>query len=133
MSTGTGEERSMEEEPEPIELAAIARGLEDEGRYLAARLFRAAARGEEARRTRERPRSNEDIADAIDEIVHSRASGHLPEAFGTYRRDGPEGSGVVLVLSAAVRVLNSRAPSVANATTCRRCLCARRRRPSAAK
>lgn len=67
----------MKKEPEPIELAAIARGLEDEGRYLAARLFRAAARGEEARRTLERPRSNEDIARAIDEIIpRLQATGH---------------------------------------------------------
>lgn len=67
----------MKKGSEPIELAAIARGLEDEGRYLAARLFRAAVRGEEARRTQERPRSNEEIASAIDEIVpRLQATGH---------------------------------------------------------
>jgi hypothetical protein len=59
----------MNGEPDPIRLVAIARGLEDEGRYLAARLFRAAAGGEEARRSAQHPRSNEDIASAIEDIV----------------------------------------------------------------
>lgn len=59
----------MRDEPDLIRLVAIARGLEDEGRYLAARLFRAAARGEEARRSDEHPRSNEELAHAIEGII----------------------------------------------------------------
>ncbi|MDQ6859005.1 MAG: DinB family protein [Chloroflexota bacterium] len=69
----------MNNRPDPIELIAIARGLEDEGGYLAARLFRAAAIGEWIRRTTEHPRSAEDIAVAIDAVVPQLAvAGHDP-------------------------------------------------------
>ena len=77
----------MPAEPDPVELIAIARGLEDEGRYLAARLFRAAAASEGLRRSEDRPRSNEDLARAIDAIVPSlQAAEHDPAAVGAMQR-----------------------------------------------
>lgn len=77
----------MSGEPDPIRLVAIARGLEDEGRYLAARLFRAAARGEEARRSDQHPRSNEDIASAIEDLVpRLEAAGHDSALAAAMRR-----------------------------------------------
>jgi hypothetical protein len=77
----------LNDEPSPIELVAIARGLEDEGRYLAARLFRAAARSEETRRSAEHPRSNADIAQAIDAIApRLERVGHAPALAAAMRR-----------------------------------------------
>lgn len=67
----------MTTKPDPIELIAIARGLEDEGGYLAARLFRAAASGEATRRTTEHPRTAKDIAKAINAVIPGlEAAGH---------------------------------------------------------
>src|SRR5438445_692857 len=72
---------------DPAQLAAIARGLEDEGRYLAARLFRAAARGEETRRTEQHPRSSGDLALAIDDIApRLEAAGHDVDLVSAIRR-----------------------------------------------
>lgn len=57
-------------------LLAIARGLEDDGQYNVAKLFRAAALGEAVRAARERPRAGAGLAEAmaaaIDEL---RAAG----------------------------------------------------------
>ena len=77
----------MPAEPDPVELIAIARGLEDEGRYLAARLFRAAAASEGLRRSEDRPRSNEDLARAIEAIVpRLQAAEHDPATIGAMQR-----------------------------------------------
>ncbi|GAC1647197.1 MAG: hypothetical protein NVS9B11_19590 [Candidatus Dormibacteraceae bacterium] len=88
---------AMTNEPDLIELVAIARGLEDEGRYLAARLFRAAAGGELTRRTAEHPRTAEDIAVAIDAVVPRLiVAGHDPaliaamQSVATMLRSGAE-------------------------------------------
>lgn len=63
--------------PDLVDLARIARALEDEGRYLAARLFHAALHGEATRRSEARPRSDEEVAGAIDAVVpHLEAAGH---------------------------------------------------------
>lgn len=72
---------------DPVALIAIARGLEDEGRYLAARLFRAAASSEETRSSENRPRSNEDIARAIDAILPGlQVAGHDPALIAAMQR-----------------------------------------------
>lgn len=73
--------------PDVVRLVAIARGLEDEGRYQAAKLFRAAAKSETARRSQERPRSDADLARALDEgIAELRAAGHDPELLAAMDR-----------------------------------------------
>ena len=46
-------------------LTAIARGLEDEGQYNVAKLFRAAALGEGVRAAQERPRMGAGLAEAL--------------------------------------------------------------------
>ncbi|HAF08471.1 MAG TPA: hypothetical protein DCK98_00090 [Chloroflexi bacterium] len=59
----------------------------DLGGVLAARLFRAAARGEEARRSEQHPRSNEDIAHAIEDIVpRLEGAGQAPALAAAMRR-----------------------------------------------
>ena len=54
-----------------IRLLAIARGLEDEGQYNVAKLFRATAWGEGTRATLERPRPNSGLYEARDAAMAS--------------------------------------------------------------
>jgi rubrerythrin len=52
-----------------IRLLAIARGLEDEGQYNVAKLFRATAYGEGVRATMDRPRPNSGLYEAMDAMI----------------------------------------------------------------
>jgi hypothetical protein len=52
-----------------IRLLAIARGLEDEGQYNVAKLFRATAYGEVTRATLDRPRPNSGLYEAMDAAI----------------------------------------------------------------
>src|SRR4051812_6454673 len=52
-----------------IRLLAIARGLEDEGQYNVAKLFRATAYGEGVRATLDRPRPNSGLYEAMDAAI----------------------------------------------------------------
>jgi hypothetical protein len=52
-----------------IRLLAIARGLEDEGQYNVAKLFRATAYGEGVRATLDRPRPNSGLYEAMDAMI----------------------------------------------------------------
>ena len=52
-----------------IRLLAIARGLEDEGQYNVAKLFRATAYGEGVRVTLNRPRPNSGLYEAMDAMI----------------------------------------------------------------
>jgi len=52
-----------------IRLLAIARGLEDEGQYNVAKLFRATAYGEGVRATMNRPRPNSGLYEAMEAMV----------------------------------------------------------------
>jgi len=52
-----------------VRLLAIARGLEDEGQYNVARLFRATAWGEGVRATVDRPRLSTDLLDQMDAAI----------------------------------------------------------------
>ena len=52
-----------------IRLLAIARGLEDEGQYNVAKLFRATAYGIGVRATLDRPRPNSDLYEAMDDAI----------------------------------------------------------------
>jgi len=52
-----------------IRLLAIARGLEDEGQYNVAKLFRATAYGEGVRATMDRPRPSSGLFEAMDAMI----------------------------------------------------------------
>ena len=78
-----------------IRLLAIARGLEDEGQYNVAKLFRATAYGEGTRATLDRPRPNSGLYEAMDAaIAELRAAGvdapvaAMEEALATLRAGG---------------------------------------------
>lgn len=75
-----------------VRLLAIARGLEDEGQYNIARLFRAAAFGEGVRATIERPRPASGLYEEMDAAIadlrsNGRAAiaGAMAEALATAR------------------------------------------------
>ncbi|MEX1158933.1 MAG: DinB family protein [Thermomicrobiales bacterium] len=78
-----------------IRLLAIARGLEDEGQYNVAKLFRATAFGEGARATLDRPRPNSGLYEAIEAAIDDlRDLGTgapveaMTQALATLRADG---------------------------------------------
>ena len=52
-----------------IRMLAIARGLEDEGQYNVAKLFRATAYGEGVRATMDRPRPNSGLYEAMEAMI----------------------------------------------------------------
>lgn len=58
-----------------VRLLAIARGLEDEGQYNIARLFRAAAFGEGVRATVDRPRPASGLYEEMDAAIADLRSG----------------------------------------------------------
>lgn len=70
-----------------LRLIAIARGLEDDGAYNPAKLFRAAATSGLVRATREHPRSATDLPRAMEEaIAELRAAGAPIELLGLMER-----------------------------------------------
>lgn len=78
-----------------VRLLAIARGLEDEGQYNVARLFRAAAFGEGVRATVERPRPASGLYEVMDAAIADLRSagreaiaGAMADALATARAGG---------------------------------------------
>jgi hypothetical protein len=70
-----------------VRLLAVARGLEDEGQYNAAKLFRAVAFGEGFRATRDRPRAGRGLERAATEAVAElRAGGYGGELVSAMER-----------------------------------------------
>ncbi len=60
-----------------IRLLAIARGLEDEGQYNVAKLFRATAYGEGVRATMDRPRPNSGLYEAMEAMIAELADSEI--------------------------------------------------------
>jgi DinB superfamily len=63
------DELDEEAGPRIIRLLAVVRGLEDEGQYNVAKLFRAAAIGEAFGASRNRPRMDAGLAEAMDDAI----------------------------------------------------------------
>ncbi|RIK41094.1 MAG: hypothetical protein DCC58_12960 [Chloroflexi bacterium] len=73
--------------PDPARLLAVARGLEDDGQYNVAKLFRAAAYGALVRSARARPRIGEGLAEAAAAAIDDlRAAGAPPELIAAMER-----------------------------------------------
>ncbi len=70
-----------------VGLLAVARGLEDDGQYNAAKVFRAAALAEGFRATRRHPRPGVDLEEALDRAVADlEEAGHGDELLSVARR-----------------------------------------------
>jgi hypothetical protein len=78
-----------------IRLLAIARGLEDEGQYNVAKLFRATAYGEGVRATMDRPRPNSGLFEAMEAMIEELGDSEIgapveamAQALATLREGG---------------------------------------------
>jgi hypothetical protein len=78
-----------------VRLLAIARGLEDEGQYNVAKLFRATAYGAGVRATLDRPRPNSGLYEAMDAVIAELREvdtgapiGAMEQALATLRAGG---------------------------------------------